>query len=266
MAVGGASTSAGTTTTKTTLSESKQQHYHYLYRRLPPPLWRSFSTATTPLDDIPVLYDDDCPLCAKYGSGPCGGLFRHWWTCTETAKEGGAEETDVASQCAAEFERLQKCLDDHSDHYDAILVVDNEQQDEQEERDNTVQDAWETMIRDELSNAPREEFPSHLQAPLRNRIKTGQATVSLVAEHLVLAFVQQTNLSDGSKTLLAAGAKQDFYVDPCDKERITVPFAVSATLSPIVVSAVYEVQDDNVVVYERHINSLYLQKDEPHDD
>jgi hypothetical protein len=276
-------------------------------RYLPPPVGistREFSssstvnTATTATtanstggnendnEALPSSYSANCPLCAKYSAGPCGTLFRQWLACTDNAaattndKDRGGDVDHVAL-CAQDFDRLQACLEKHSDYYDKIRVgVDDSpgagtKNDDNDDDDSTrasgVQQAWEAMIQEELAGAATESFPEALRPMVRIRPKSGQATASFAVSsssskgvvNFVLAFVRTTskdNEADGNGddgdayTLLAAGAKEDLYIDADADDRIVLAFRVPTASAAIIVSAVYEQQDDSVAVYEYRVN------------
>jgi hypothetical protein len=299
-------------------------------RYLPPPVGisaREFSssssssinadTATSPAttastggenndDDLPTSYSDDCPLCAKYSAGPCGTLFRRWLACTDNAAaakktntngSGGDDDRDHVALCAQDFDRLQACLEEHSDYYDKIRVGGDSQEEGTGDDDDddagatsssrtagsSVQQAWESMIQEELAGAATESFPEALRPIVRIRPKTGQATASFAVSSLsskgvdnfVLAFVRTISKENDTAanndeedndadayTLLAAGAKEDLYIDDDGDDRIVLAFRVPADSATVIVSAVYEKQDDSVAVYEYRVNDAVDAADE----
>jgi hypothetical protein len=291
-------------------SAQRGRSSHGISRYLPPPVGisaREFSsssinTSTNPAtnttastgdnnsndNELPTSYSDDCPLCAKYSAGPCGTLFRQWLACTDQAAaaaaaatskiktSGSDEEDEHVALCAQNFDRFQACLEEHSDYYDKIHIDNEEGIDDDDSEGGNVQQAWETMIREELSCAVTESFPEALRPIVQIRPKTGQATVSFMvssnpsksgADNFVLAFVRNTNSKDDDDatdgndadayTLLAAGAKEDLFIDNDNPDaRIVLLFRVPTDSSAIIVSAVYEQQDDSVAVYEYRVNNV----------
>jgi len=260
---------------------SLSQRGNGLYARFPPPLQHRFSTTTD--HDLPNTYREDCPLCAKYGAGPCGPLFRLWLNCTDNA--AFAVDKDPVTACAADFDRLQTCLEQHEAYYDTTATTvsldsnsddesttsnhdeidDNDNEAEATDSTDSILEAWESMIDMELAAAPREAFPSLLQPIIRLGGSSRHATVSFSPSNLVLAFVQTvstTNDDDDAtiaKALLVAGAKQDMYADDetTTEGRLVLAFQqMSAHGTRIVVSAVYELADDNVAVYELRIDGF----------
>lgn len=234
-------------------------------------------------DDLPTSYSDDCPLCAKYSAGPCGTLFRQWLACTDTAaatNKGSSDDDDDnehVTLCAKGFDRLQACLEEHSDYYDKIHVGGDQEEGMDDsgaagKTTDSVQQAWETMIQEELAGAATDSFPEALRPNVRIRPKTGQATASFVVsssskgvDNFVLAFVRDVRKVDDDAdgngvdayTLLAAGAKEDLYIDAdADDPRIVLALRVPADSAAVIVSAVYEQQDDSVVVYEYRVNTV----------
>jgi hypothetical protein len=248
-------------------------------------------------NDLPTSYSDDCPLCAKYSAGPCGTLFRRWLACTDNAAaakkantndSGGGSDDDHVALCAQDFDRLQACLEEHSDYYDKIRVGGESQEGTEDDAGATstssVQEAWETMIREELVGAATESFPGASRPIVRIRPKTGQATASFAVssssskgvDNFVLAFVRTINKDNDTATdskddedtdadaytLLAAGAREDLYVDGDGDDRIVLAFRVPADSATVIVSAVYEQQDDSVAVYEYRVNDTVDAADE----
>jgi hypothetical protein len=233
-------------------------------------------------DDLPSSYSDDCPLCAKYSAGPCGTLFRQWLACTDNAvvantsdNGSGNDDHDHVALCAQDFGRLQACLEEHSDYYDKIRAdVDDAgaTSTSTSTSPSSVQQAWENMIQEELAGAATKSFPHSLRPNVRIRPKTGQATASFVVsssssngvDNFVLAFVRTMSKGNDSDegndadayTLLAAGAKEDLFIDAdADADdRIVLAFRVPADSAAVIVSAVYEQQDDSVAVYEYRVN------------
>jgi hypothetical protein len=289
----GTSTSTGKSNHNHTLCSSAQRGSTRRRCYLPPPVGisaREFSSSsidtaattnsTGDNDDngLPTSYSDDCPLCAKYSAGPCGTLFRQWLACTDAAAatdKGG----DGVALCAQDFDRLQACLEEHSDYYDKIhadeQVLGGYQEDGRDDSGATstssIQQAWETMIQEELSCAVTESFPETLRPIVRIRPKTGQATASFAVsssskgvDNFVLAFVRNDNSKDANADgndanayiLLAAGAKEDLYIDDDADNRIVLAFRVPTESAAVLVSAVYEQQDDSVAVYEYRVNEV----------
>jgi hypothetical protein len=53
--------------------------------------------------------ENDCPLCAKYLSGPCGRFFKEWYDCTNQ------NPSDYAQKCQPQFEAFSTCLEQHDE-------------------------------------------------------------------------------------------------------------------------------------------------------
>jgi hypothetical protein len=197
-----------------------------------------------------------------------------------TTDKGSDDDHDHVALCAQDFDRLQACLEEHSDYYDKIRVGGDSPEEGTNDDDSgatstrtttrSVQQAWETMIQEELAGTAIKSFPDALRPNVRIRPKTGQATASFVvssssskgADNFVLAFVRtiskDNDADEGNDadtyTLLAAGAKEDLYIDADADDRIVLAFRVPANSAAVIVSAVYEQQDDSVAVYEYRVN------------
>jgi hypothetical protein len=186
--------------------------------------------------------------------------------------KGGDENRDAhVALCAQDFDRFQACLEEHPDYYDTIHLDDEAVVDVNPEdididsaananttpASNSIHQAWETMIQEELSLAAHEPFPDNLQPIVRIRPKTRTATASYISgDNFVLAFCRNDNEdSSDAHTLLAAGGKQDLHVDDNEgRDRIVLAFRVPADSTGVIVSAVYERIDDTVVVYEHRVS------------
>ena len=57
--------------------------------------------------------DESCPVCAKYGRGPCGPDFWAWRKC---CREHDDNDDEYLTECASQFERFLDCLKQHEAH------------------------------------------------------------------------------------------------------------------------------------------------------
>jgi hypothetical protein len=57
-------------------------------------------------------YPADCPLCIKFGKGPCAPLFKAWYDCTDAHDE----------TCVKLFKDFADCLEAHSDQYEGAAM------------------------------------------------------------------------------------------------------------------------------------------------
>ena len=57
--------------------------------------------------------DEDCPLCRKFGTGPCATFFRKWRQCTSRNVD------DYVEECANEFQLFQDCVESNEKFYSA---------------------------------------------------------------------------------------------------------------------------------------------------
>src|SRR5210317_2080492 len=90
---------------------------------------------------------EDCPMCKKFGSGPCGEIFKRWLNCTgKYPGNDSAGEPLHLTKCIDLAEKLGSCLDNHADHYSS---KDNEEEDNkrhQQTHDHTLKDAWSDFV------------------------------------------------------------------------------------------------------------------------
>lgn len=198
-------------------------------RRQPPALWFSSKTGSR----------EDCPLCQKFGTGPCGELFYKWLDCTD-------EDPEYAtSRCASQFDRFQECLEREEKYYAKDLVNDDID-DDSENTDGSIRSAWEDLIREDLEGVKRQDFPAPMLpqiVPAGERLR-----LTFVAESLVLVFVHQMD------ELVSAGSKADL-IPTDDGCKLSLEFLLSIDDGDGVrISAVYELpESQDVVVYEQQI-------------
>jgi hypothetical protein len=85
--------------------------------RTPDPRYRRWFSSTSDDNDDDIqkessvdessIEEYDCPLCAKYLSGPCGQVFREWYECTNQ------NPSDYAQACKPQFVTFSACLEEH---------------------------------------------------------------------------------------------------------------------------------------------------------
>lgn len=210
----------------------------------------------------------DCPLCQKFGKGPCGGPFYQWLECTEAAIVG-EDDSDVTTRCAPLFEEFQSCLERHESQYfkDDANDVGNSNPDirrllasmaqstgtggvDYGQQSTEILEAWQHLIDHELSpeEYPRHGFPPQLVPKVirmggssRNNndknFRTGMAFVSVDPNYLVLVYV-----TNQEHKLIAAAGKNDLFC--LDSETVTLLLPSTKTIKSIVVTAVYEFPKD----------------------
>jgi hypothetical protein len=175
----------------------------------------------------------DCPMCQKFGRGPCGDLFYAWLDCTYAAGD------DATTRCASQFERFQACLEREQAYYAKEHSADD-LNDAKNEKD--LLHAWEELIREDLDGKERQDFPQHLKPRVIE--KEQRVQVAFAPEYLVLVFVHQ------EKKLVTAGSKADLV--PVDDEWLSLQLP-SLPRDEVTISAVYEFpgnDDSDLVMYE----------------
>ena len=103
----------------------------------------------------------DCPLCQKFGRGPCGDLFYAWLECTD------ANPDDATNQCAMQFNQFQACLEREEDYYSREQKGKDDDVEEADNKSELLSEdfrtAWEELIREDLNEVERKEFPGSLR-------------------------------------------------------------------------------------------------------
>ena len=144
-----------------------------------------------------------------------------------------ANPEDETRQCAQQFEIFRSCLEQEEEYYgQPVDTIDGV---------SGLQEAWETLIREDLKEVERRPFPDHLLP--RFETKDG-VRMLLKPEKLVLVFAQQDEI------LVTAGSKEDLRLEADNRLSFRIP--PGATIA----SAVYELdsscpgaESSNVIVY-----------------
>ena len=182
--------------------------------------------------------DDDCPICRKYGKGPCGELFKTWLKCTD-ANPGKDEMTgeDLHILLCENFAvPLAQCLEENKDHYDGPLLQEEDEEEDVEKLEE-LREAWSTLVQDLESNKHERvwrHFPEGMQPEMEVRFNTmeGMAVFSPIGEEenvLILVYVK-----DQKGTLLGAGSREDF-----DNNGGVLRFGITDDTASVTACAVY---------------------------
>lgn len=215
---------------------------------------------------IAVEEDDrsNCPMCKKFGRGPCGDIFQRWLACTDchTGKiNSSTGEPLHLSKCADFAVKLAECLEVNTDYY---TKDENEEEidDGQQLKDSSeLKDAWTVFVSDmddsilsgKYTDLP---FPATLDPKIKIRATTGAAFfVSSENENdeqqqqplLVAAYIL-----DDNSNVIAAGSQEDMYMD--DDLGCVLQFKISKGMKSVTASAIYDstANDvDGILIYSR---------------
>jgi hypothetical protein len=221
------------------------------------------TTRTSSCAALSTTRSEDCPLCQKYGQGPCGDLFYVWLDCTDAASPGD----DRVTRCAPHFERFQNCLEREEDYYSTGSTTAREEKEEDSkqvhppdatEHKEDLRDGWQELIREDLEGVERQDFPRSLEP----RIVTSDNNVwcvSFFSDRLVLVYVYL-----GGK-LVTAASIEDLILG--EEEWLTLLVPEPSKGDILTISAVYDLAageslegnaETQIVVYERKVNASGL--------
>lgn len=163
--------------------------------------------------EIDVDDREDCPMCKKFGSGPCGEIFKRWLQCTD--KYPGKDSDDEPlhlTKCIDLAEELGDCLDNHANHYSS---KDNEEDNKrhQQTHDHTLKEAWRDFVM-EIEHGIKSKkyftFPFSEKCTPSMQFKPSSKTcASIFAPDMNGASIVTAYIIDENDNLLAAGSKED---------------------------------------------------------
>lgn len=207
--------------------------------------------ATTIPNDI-IADREDCPLCKKFGSGPCGETFKRWLACTDDhpGKDASGEPLHL-SKCSDLAEHLAKCLDENSEYYeknDAKEVLDSTT-----DKDGELKHAWKQFVDDMEGSIASGKynmlpFPEGINPNVEVRLATRTGAAFFSPEDdgrpLVAAYILDDNGS-----VIAAGSKDDMDMGTLG---CVLQFKLSdTTMKSASVRAVYDTENDDVAIYSQ---------------
>lgn len=263
------------------MSVAKSKSYHCMAegspsqnnarRRKRPPMFgstvptvtkRGITTGAGLGNDIAsVAVDDreDCPMCKKFGSGPCGDTFKQWLDCTDNhpGKDANGEPLHL-THCMDLAEKLGACLDTHADHYTS---KDNEEDTKQQEKARSkeadkLKTAWSEFV-SEMEEGIRTNTYTMLPFPekyspsmqFKPSSKTGAA---IFAPDIDGATIITAYIIDDNDNLLAAGSKED--MDMGSFGCVLQFDLLDETTKLATCRAIYDSDDDsNVTIFTRTI-------------
>lgn len=252
------------------MAEAHPQHHQSPSRRRkrPPTFGSIVPTITTrgittdlAGDLASVVADDreeDCPMCKKFGSGPCGDTFKRWLHCTDKhpGKDVATGEPLHLTHCLEFAEKLGECLDTHADNNDDNKEEEDiKQQHEkaQSQKDtNTLKAAWREFVSEmedgikanKFTAAP---FPDSYKPSIQFKpnSKTGAA---IFAPDVGGASIITAYIIDEHDNVLAAGSKEDMDMG---RYGCILQFDVVNGMKSATCRAIYDSDETDVTIFTR---------------
>jgi hypothetical protein len=248
------------------MAEANPQQLPNIRRRKRPPTFGSTVPSMTKRglkpgiggDLATVVVDDreeDCPMCKKFGSGPCGDIFKQWLKCTDKhpGKDAAGEPLHL-THCLDFAEKLGECLDTHSVHYSS---KDNEEDTKQHQKSqsqdaNTLKAAWCEFVSEMEDGIKANKFTT-LPFPDENKpsmhfnpkSKTGAAIFSpdVDGASIITAYI-----IDDNSNVIAAGSKEDMDMGSFG---CVLRFDITDDVKSATIRAIYDSDESVVRIFTR---------------
>ena len=197
---------------------------------------------------------DNCPMCKKFGSGPCGELFKLWLACTDKhpGKDASGEPLHL-NKCSDFAENLAECLDANSEYYDDRNESDKKGEDANaSERDERLKNEWSNFVNEMEDGIASGKynvlpFPEKMNPKVEVRLDTSVGAAFFVSENdgqpLVAAYIM-----DDSGGVIAAGSIKDMDMGSLG---CVLQFNVSKGMRSATARAIYDREVDDVVIFTR---------------
>eukprot|EP00571_Detonula_confervacea_P004801 CAMPEP_0172317570 /NCGR_PEP_ID=MMETSP1058-20130122/32021_1 /TAXON_ID=83371 /ORGANISM="Detonula confervacea, Strain CCMP 353" /LENGTH=263 /DNA_ID=CAMNT_0013032161 /DNA_START=244 /DNA_END=1035 /DNA_ORIENTATION=- len=196
---------------------------------------------------------EDCPLCKKFGSGPCGEIFKQWLACTDKhpGKDASGEPIHL-SKCTDLAENLAECLDENTEYY---TDNDNNNQDQDAntaEKDRELKDAWREFVNDMEDGIASGKynvlpFPGKINPKIEVRLATETGAAFFVPEKdgqpIVAAYIL-----DDNGNVIAAGSRDDMDMEGLG---CVLQFKVLHDMKSATGRAIYDNENDDVAIFSR---------------
>ena len=229
-------------------------------RKRPPKFGPSIPSSITkrgitisPIDiDVVNSNRDDCPMCKKFGSGPCGDVFKRWLDCTDQYPGKDSDGQPLHLKTCSEFAvKLSKCLDEHSEYY---TKYDEEHKDDNSNENDELKAAWSEFVKDTEVQINShvyklKDFPAIIAPTIQVRLqsKTGAAFFKPQMDNdssLVVAYI-----IDDCGNVLAAGSRED--MDMGSQHGCVLLFDMPTGIKSAICRAIYEEGTDTVTVFSK---------------
>lgn len=195
---------------------------------------------------------DDCPMCKKFGSGPCGDVFRRWLDCTDENPENDADgEPMHISQCLDFATKLSECLDDHQEYY-IRYDEENKHQSSQDENDQ-LKETWSEFVTEteEQINAnvyKLKDFPADIAPLIQMKLESNNGAAYFKPKNLGGSVIIVGYIIDDKGSVLAAGSKEDMDMG---EYGCILQFDMWEGMKSATCRAIYEESDDSVTVFSK---------------
>jgi len=216
---------------------------------------RGFVTNGSSDAKIPADIADraDCPLCKKFGRGPCGEVFKRWLACTDEhpGKDASGEPLHL-SKCSDFAEQLAKCLDDHSEYYSNDDDNDRDQHQDENAKQKELKDAWKEFVHEMEDGIISGKYnllpyPDKLNPKVEVRLASHTGAAFFVPEqdgHPIIAAY----ILDDKGGVIAAGSKEDIDMGNLG---CVLQFKVLDGMKSTTSRAVYDTANDEVLVFSK---------------
>ncbi len=213
---------------------------------------RDFSTARIKGLDDGNRDREHCPLCKKFGSGPCGEVFKLWLACTDRNSGRNANGDPLHLTACEEFAvALGECLETNKEYYEAYDKIElagdtNDTKLMKESWAAFVQEIEDGLSAKQYKSKP---FPEEIQPEIQIRLssKTGAAFFS-PNEHDETTILISAYMIDQRGDVIAAASKEDMDMG---KLGCILQFNISDDLEFVTVRAIYDDGSDPVKIFTK---------------
>ncbi|KAL7540006.1 hypothetical protein ACHAXR_010350 [Thalassiosira sp. AJA248-18] len=205
---------------------------------------------------IPDITDrEDCPMCKKFGSGPCGEVFKKWLACTDEhpGKDAAGEPLHL-SNCSDFAEKLAVCLDTNDEYYSKNDDNNKQKHDANNdtETDQELKDAWKDFVHSMEAGIASGEYnilpyPENINPKMEVRLANRTGAAFFVPEKdgqpLIAAYILDNNGS-----VIAAGSKDDMDMGSLG---CVLQFKVADGMKSATSRAIYDNEKDDIDIFSR---------------
>jgi hypothetical protein len=248
------------------MAEANPQQSPNIRRRKRPPTFGSAIPAITkrgiktgPGGELASVVGDDreedCPMCKKFGSGPCGDIFKQWLNCTDKhpGKDAAGEPLHL-THCLEFAEKLGECLDTHADHYSSNDHEEDTKQHQKAQSQDTItlKTAWGEFVSEMEDGIKANKFTTSPFPDKHNpsmhfkpNSKTGAA---IFAPDVDGASIITAYIIDENNNVLAAGSKEDMDMGSFG---CVLQFDIMDDVKSATCRAIYDSDENDLTVFTR---------------
>jgi hypothetical protein len=195
---------------------------------------------------------EDCPMCKKFGSGPCGDTFKRWLACTDQhpGKDAKGEPVHI-TKCLDFAEKLSECLDKHSEYY--TKYDENTTKEVGLNESNELEEAWADFVRETeeqiaVGKYKSVPFPAEIEPTMQVRLELQNGATYFKLKMQNDASIIVAYILDDKGNVLAAGSMDDMDMG---KFGCVLIFDVSAAMKSATCKAIYDEGTEYVTVYSK---------------